>query len=504
MPPGWTRRRTVSLGQSDRLACNVASPPDFEDRTPSASSLSDPGHLLGLFHDKRLLWQVFFGSYVVGLDRLLPVATVTCLDDGSDFDLIRDECNIEFRSVDETRRRRTNWIGCGIDSIFDQRGPAIQEGLHRYPKGSWLLTSSPPCPRMEAFCANLGYRYVGTPPQAVEQFKHKARLFEALDELQLPRLAGRWYRLRNRSYEELSSEFGSDIVVQQPLGAAGSATVLVRSQADLGRLDDRFFNDDVWVAPYLGEFSFNINAAVINDLVCVGFPSVQLTGHPELGAPWGGYCGNDYTAATQIDTAIIADVQQQTERMGVWLRSRGFEGVYGLDFVMNPADARAYAVDLNPRWQGSTALSVEAELSAGRLPLMAALFAVQSGTLGSGDIRPLQDSFREPIKGSQLSLRCRPHVETIVTERVEPGAYEIAGNLEFKRGAFRLDDLSRDEVLVTGGVPRKGVVVEPGAWLSRLVSRRSVVRPDSAGLQPWAAQAADDLHMRFKLEPAQR
>jgi hypothetical protein len=451
-----------------------------------------------------LLWQAFFGSYVVGLDSLLPVEMVTCLDDGSDFDLIRGESNIEFHSVDEIHNRRTNWIGRGIASIFDQRGPAIQESLRRYLKDSWLLTSSPPCPRMEAFCADLGYRYVGTPLQTVELFKHKARLFEALDELQLPRLAGRWYRLRNRSYEELSSEFGSDIVVQQPVGAAGSATALVQSQANLDRLDDRFFDIDAWVAPYLGELSFNINAAVIDDLVCVGFPSVQLTGHPELGAPWGGYCGNDYTAATQIDAAIIADVQQQTERIGEWLRSREFEGVYGLDFVMNPADDRAYAVDLNPRWQGSTALSVEAELSAGRLPLMAALFAVQSGTLGSSDIRPFQDSFRKPIKGSQLSLRCRSNVETTVTEEVAPGAYGMAANLEFKRGAFRLGDLNPDEVLVTGGVPRKDVVVEPGAWLSRLVSWRSVAKPDSPGLQPWAAQTADDLHKRFNFEPAKR
>ncbi|MDA1313391.1 MAG: hypothetical protein O2968_08660 [Acidobacteria bacterium] len=457
-----------------------------------------------MFRGKHLLWQGFFGSYVVGLDRLLPVAAVSCLDDGSDFDLIRDGCNIEFCSVDAMRRRRTNWIGSGIDGIFQQRGPAIRELLRRYPKDSWLLTSSPPCPLMRTFCADLGYRYVGTQPEAIGQFKHKARLFEALDELQLPRIPGSWQRLGARSYEELASEFGSDVVVQQPLGAAGSATALLRSRADLDHLDNTFLGMDVWVAPYLGELSFNINAAVIGDLVCVGFPSVQLAGCEELGAPWGGYCGNDYTAATETDAAIIADVQQQTERVGEWLRSRGFEGVYGLDFVLNPADGRAYAVDLNPRWQGSTALSIQAELEAGRLPLMAALFGAQCGVFGSGDIRPLQESFRKPIRGSQLNLRCRMRVESTVTEPLQPGVYHLAGNLKFKHTAFRLGDLNGDEVLLTGGVPRKGVVVEPGAWLCRLVSGRSVCIPHSPRLNRWAAQAADDVHSRFNFETAEQ
>ena len=483
----------------------MASPPNTENSAPGATLLhSNSGLLADLFRGKRWLWQAFFGSYVVGLDRLLPVEIVTCLDDGSDFDAITKECNIEFCSVDAAQNRRTNWIGRGIDQVFDQRGSAIQERLRRHPKDSWLVTSSPPCPLMRAFCADYGYRYVGTEPEAVEHFKHKARLFEALDELQLPRLPGRWCRLHNQTYAELASTFGSDFVVQQSLGAAGSATARIQSETDLHQLDDPFRDTDVWVAPFLGELSFNINAAVIKDLVCVGFPSVQIAGCRELGAPWGGYCGNDYTAATETDAEIISGIQQQTEGVGEWLRSQEFEGLYGLDFVLNPADGRAYAVDLNPRWQGSTALSVQAELNSGRLPLMAALFAAQSGALASGDLASLQGAFRSPITGSQLNLRCRSHTESVVTKQVEPGVYELGDGLAFNRAAFRPEDLNSNEVLVTGGVPRKGMVVEPGAWLVRLVSLRSATTPDSARLQPWAAQAAADLYARFGIQPIER
>ena len=463
---------------------------------PSSGSLNTS--FGGLFNGKRILWQTFFGSYAVGLDRLLPIEFITCLDDGSDYDLVREECAVRLCSVEDTRARRINWIGSGIQHIFEQRRAVIETELRRHPKGSWLLTSSPPCALMEAFCGDGGYRMVGTPARMVEQFKHKTRLFEALGALQLPRLPGRWLRLAEARYEDLASEVGSSFVVQRALGAAGSGTTLVRSDADWRGLDGGFASGDVWAAPYLGELSFNVNAAVCAGQVCVGFPSVQLAGFPELGAPWGGYCGNDYSATAAIHQDIVEDVQLQTERVGAWLQSRGFDGIYGLDFVLDPASGRAYAVDLNPRWQGSTSLSVQAEYEAGRLPLAAAVFAAQSGVLGPGDIRALRDEFRKPVLGAQLNLRARLREAAAAMKSVRPGAYSRTAQPACRRPCIRLSDLGDgDEYLVTGGVPRRGVVVEPGAWLSRIMSRGPAVRPESMALLPWAREAARKLHAAF-------
>jgi hypothetical protein len=454
-----------------------------------------------LFKGKRILWQTFFGSYAVGLDRLLPIEFITCLDDGSDYDLVRETCGVRLCSVEETRGRRINWIGSGIQHIFEQRRAAIDTELRRHPKDSWLLTSSPPCALMEAFCDDRGYRMVGTPARIVEQFKHKTRLLEALDALQLPRLPGRWLRFAEAHYEDLASEVGASFVVQKAIGAAGSGTALVRSDTDWRGLDSGFASSDVWVAPYLGELSFNVNAAVCAGQVCVGFPNVQLAGFAELGAPWGGYCGNDYSATAEIPQDIIEDVQFQTERVGAWLQSRGFDGIYGLDFVLDPASGRAYAVDLNPRWQGSTSLSAQAEYEAGRLPLAVAVFAAQSGVLGPGDIRASQDEFRKPVLGSQLNLRARLREAAAAMKSVRPGAYPRNPQPACRRACVRLTDLTDgEEYLVTGGVPRRGVVVEPGAWLSRIMARAPAVRPESMALLPWAQEAARDLHAAFGFE----
>lgn len=465
---------------------------------PASGSLN--ASLADLFSGKRILWQTFFGSYALGLDRLLPIALITCLDDGADLDLVREACAVRLCSVEETRGRRVNWIGSGIQHIFEQRRAAIEAELRRHPKGSWLLTSSPSCALMEAFCDAGGYRRVGTPARMVEYFKPKVRLFEALGALQLPQLPGRWLRRADADYRDLASEVGSSFVVQRDLGAAGSGTVLVRSDADWRNLDERFACGAVWVAPYLGDLSFNINAAVCAGQVCVGFPSVQLAGFAELGAPWGGYCGNDYSAVAEIPRDIVGDVQAQTERVGTWLQSRGFDGIYGLDFVLDRSSGRAYAVDLNPRWQGSTSLSVQAECEAGRLPLAAAVFAAQSGVLGPGDIRALRDEFRKPVLGAQLNVRARLREAAPATKSVCPGAYPRSPHPACRRACFRLSDLRDDEYLVTGGVPRRGVVVEPGAWLSRIVSRGAAVRPESMALLPWAREAALTLHAAFGFE----
>jgi hypothetical protein len=275
----------------------------------------------------------------------------------------------------------------------------------------------------------------------------------------------------------------------------------------------RLGDDDAWVAPHLGATSLNINAAVFGAAVGVGWPSVQLAGVPGLGAEWGGYCGNDYAATAELEAALVADVQAQTARLGEWLQARGFQGLFGLDFVVESASGRAVAVDLNPRWQGSTALSVQAELDAGRLPLAAALFAAQAGLLGPAEWASLATGFGAPLRAAQLNPRAPADAPFRVASGARPGAWsEVTPDDGARTGsaavawrgpARRLDEL-RDDAgwLLTCGLPRPGVSVEPGAWMGRVQSRRAAVSADGAELHPWARSALQHLHASLGV-PAQ-
>lgn len=456
-----------------------------------------------LFKGRRILWQLFFGAYCVGLDQLLPIRWVNCLDEGSDFDLIARDCDVQFLTVEQPRQRRHNWIGSGIDVAFESSREAIKDILARHSKNEWQVTSSPACEPLESFCRGNGYRYVGVTSRTALEFAPKQRLHEALVETGLPRKEGLWLYPGARTLSELQAEFGSRFVLQAAVGAAGSGTFLVGNGEELSVAASRLGNVQVYATPHLGDVSLKINAAVMGGMAVAGYPNVQLSGVSQLATPWGGYCGNDYSATGRLDKAVIRDVQSQTERIGQWLASRGFEGLYGLDFVISEQDGRAYAVDLNPRWQGSTGLSLQLEIAAGRLPLAAVEFGYRSGLLDGRTVKSHQEEFARPLEGAQMCLRAPGSAAHVVPKSVRAGVYRSGTPAVFSASTIRFPgNIRDDDWLMMGGVPREGTTIDPGAWLVRLYTRGAVVGSTSFELNSRATAIANAAYRLFGFQVA--
>src|SRR5688572_22901303 len=146
-----------------------------------------PGAFRSLFAGRRILWQCFFGAYCVGLDLLLPIELVRSLDDGGDFDLIRDRCGIHFATVEHAGEgRRRNWIGASIDVGFEQCRAAVEDRLRAHSRDSWWLTSSPASGQLAAYCREHGYGYIGPSLESQRRFQAKSCLLEILRDLRLP------------------------------------------------------------------------------------------------------------------------------------------------------------------------------------------------------------------------------------------------------------------------------------------------------------------------------
>jgi len=268
-------------------------------------------------------------------------------------------------------------------------------------------------------------------------------------------------------------------VVQLPEGAGGNGTVFVRSEADFIAAGVRFGEALLWVAPFLGDVSVNINAIATSSRAVTGYPSLQLTGLDELGAGHGGYCGNDFAATRLLPAETIEEVRGQTIRVGRWLSGLGYRGLYGLDFVLEAETGGAYAVDLNPRWQGSTLLSPQAELEAGRLPLAVAELAYKTGAFGETELLGHEDEFRTRITCSQMVLHSRAPVWTGVTGEVLPGVYQEAGSLAYLREGIILREAG-----------------DEGEFLA--LPRSHAQGPACAPAFPWPASSAGGRHWSLR------
>jgi hypothetical protein len=449
-----------------------------------------------LFHGRSILWQTRWGYTCLGLARLCPIRIVTCIDDSTTHDLIARQHGIRFFALDSTTGRHSH----GRDEDLDRILPAFREPIvNLLADGRWTLVSPLACPALAAFAVETGRELICPPAELSHWLNDKANFLAALDGIGLPRLPGRWLHLTGARYAELASEMGSRLVAQLARGVSGSGTVFIGSEDDYAAAGARFGETPVWVAPDVGDLSLNINAIATVRGVIAGYPSVQLTGLPPVCARRGGYCGNDYAATREVPAEIRAAVVEHTRRIGRWLISLGFRGLFGLDFVVAPASGEIYAVDLNPRWQGSTSLLAQAEYQAGRLPLPVAELAYRMGLLEDTELLRRQDAFLEPVAVSHISLRSPVPGWARVAGDVHPGVY--SANC-FLRPGLDLEDLAADgEFLVTGGLPRQGTWIGPGAHIVRVTATHAAIDPHQNRPLPWVQAAARQLYDALRLTP---
>jgi hypothetical protein len=142
--------------------------------------------------------------------------------------------------------------------------------------------------------------------------------------------------------------------------------------------------------------------------IAVGYPSVQITDQDALNCSGGRHCGNDFSATATLEQSLIESVREQTIRIGQWMASHGYRGLFGVDFVIDERPGCSNTVDVNPRWQGSTTLQTQAERRQGRLPLAAVETAYRLGVMDAREVMTLSPTFFEPLQGSQLFRRISP------------------------------------------------------------------------------------------------
>jgi len=363
-----------------------------------------------------------------------------------------------------------------------------------------IFAAASPSQSLTDFASETRYRLIPNPPELSRWLNNKVNFLAALTELGLPRISGRWVHLNQIRYSELAADLGSRFVLQLARGTSGSGTAFVATEPDYVDAGRRF--GDAWVhaALDLGDLSVNINALALTAGVVVSCPSVQLAGLSMLRSERGMYCGNDFIAARDLPRPIVQDLIEQTVKIGAWIASLGFRGLFGLDFVLDCTNSKAYAVDLNPRWQGSTTPLSLAEAKAGRLPLAVADVALRMGLLGETEVLRKQDEFVQSVDVSHCSLRSDASGWQEVTNQLRPGVYSEDVNL--KRSGLRLSDVQApNELLVTGGVPRLGAKMGPKAHVLRVTTERQVMDVGRLRPLPWSEAAARLLYEALDLRP---
>jgi hypothetical protein len=297
-------------------------------------------------------------------------------------------------------------------------------------------------------------QYVGLFKDHQNAFEHKPWVETAVADLGLPHIP--WtYVADEDQFDTLRMLRDGPVMLRRSRSSGG--TGLVRLDDETGLRDAWLSSDEAYVsvAPYVdGGLPVNIGAVAWRDGVTFHPASVQLIGQPSLTRRPFGYCGNDFTAVNQLPASTIASMEHSTRVTGDWLRSQGYVGAFGIDFLVK--DGVPLFTEVNPRFQGSThascQLSVEMDESCLLLEHMAALLGL-----------PAPD----PVPLARL-IRDSPPLSHVVLHNTdaEPAAPDITAVLA---EAAALPGFCRADVRARPNVP-----VESGATIARVTLRRPV------------------------------
>lgn len=450
-----------------------------------------------------MLWHTLSGSYYAGLDQFCPAEAVTCLDNGKELELLGERSGTCFYSMEKQTGRRVRPSNQCIEETLAALLPTLRPLMQKRNGVPWVLVTPYKCRTLEAFAGENGHAALVPLPGVCDLLNRKRNLFAGLDALNLPRIPGRWTTLPACRYAELAAEFGARFVAQLDSGISGSGTAIIASADEFESAAAKFGQSPAWVAPYAGNVSLNVNGLALEGGTVVCAPSVQLVGRAACGAAPGAYCGNDYTAASGLSRDMINLIIEQTGRIGGWIATLGYRGIFGLDFVLDERTSKPYPVDLNPRWQGSTALLTQAEAMEGRLPLAAADIACRLGLIGEDEILRSRAESPAAVEGAQLVLRWNHPQWGVVKGDLKPGVYTFEPEFSYRRPGVSIADCRLPgEALLTGGVPRSGALIAPGAYLIRISTRRTVLAADSVTLIPGLAKGIDEVVNALRIEAA--
>lgn len=313
-------------------------------------------------------------------------------------------------------------------------------------------------------CVNLGL--FGALQNA---FEHKPWVESSVADLGIPVVP--WVYLADEEQRDADRLLAAGpVLLRRSRTSGGEGIVKVETIGELQNLWPHLPEAFVCVAPFFeGALPINVGATVWGpETVSVHRPSLQLIGIPELvGRPFG-YCGNDFTAAQDLDRTHIDAIEERVQKIGRWLARHGYLGTFGVDFLLH--DGELLFTEINARFQGSTHLSSQLSIEADEPCLMLEHIAA-SLRLEPTEPPPLHERMRERVDKSHVV------VHWTGTSAASGLAAPVLDRLREVVGYARAEVVASTDV-----------EVEPGAAVLRATFARSVTT-DGYSVAPVIAES---------------
>lgn len=289
-----------------------------------------------------------------------------------------------------------------------------------------------------AVLEGLGGTVLNSSADLNRKFEGKLSQLKVFTDNNIPTPKSKVVNISETNWQELSSEFGENIVVQEDRAHTGTGTYFISSETDFTDLQTKLSGNEVRIAEAISGNSYTINGCVTKKGIFVAGLQYQITGISSLTPGKGSTIGNDWSHGFRsLTPEMRKQIFEITKKIGEIMQKDGFRGLFGIDLVTKDSDF--YVIEINARQTANIPMQTKLELAQNQTPL--ALINLAEWLEIDIDIEPSLELV--PLEGAQIFLRAKSDGFEI-KDNLKSGVYRLQSDYAATK---KIDDDRRNEVI---------------------------------------------------------
>lgn len=376
-----------------------------------------------------------------------------------------------------------------------------------------------PSEGIEKECQKNGWVMMANSVSLFKKFEDRSRFYEILEGVGYERnfLKFKFSELKEGFLERIFDQLGDKVVIQTMGEGGGKGTFFfdrleknnilkeIKERSQIRKMD---LNEMELVAnPFVSGPSISASGCVTRkNGILSTYARYQLVDIAEAVSgkqdAKGVFCGHDWSLSDEIPEYVHEEVEQIIEKVGNFLKSKGYLGMFGIDFIWDQKKKTVFPVELNPRLVGALPTSVYVQLEKGEVPLEA--FHVLE-FLGVDYEISDKEVYKKDSKrnGAHLILFNPFNYDVECAQELNGGVYKLKGDrIVFERLGFELEDIENDdEFILTDGVPITGVLYGENRKMLKIITKRALAENEGRNLNDWGKKIVKSVYQELNLKP---
>lgn len=289
------------------------------------------------------------------------------------------------------------------------------------------------------YCKKQHWNVLNNKPSMSLLLENKLKFPKTLDQLKIPYPETLFVKLQKGIQNEIKKKLGESYVIQFARSFGGNKTFWIKNDSDIQPLIEEYSGRTVKATKLINGWNLTINACVTQFGIAVSYPFHQLTGIDILTQSELGSCGNDW-GEVPLSPDAVREIIAITKKIGNFLRSKNYKGIYGVDFVVEYETNAIYTIELNPRLVASVPIFTQSQMENEEIPMLL-LHCLEFLDIDYQiDINAVNEKLQRPRNLSQIILH-NLEDEPNVISKLDKSLSSLEG------AGYRLEHINENESL---------------------------------------------------------